>query len=155
VGVPRRSYFNCCTAKKGYSGTVVFIKDELTGAVAKKKGQQQKISAMFGGQKKKPEEEGAAEGQAGEASSSSKQLTAQLVGVNMGFKEHDSNAEGRVICCEFDRFFVVGVYVPNSGMQLERLEVRRRRDRRPAPIYCSHSGPSLVIGLHTQWPSHF
>jgi hypothetical protein len=25
-----RSFFNCCTAKKGYSGTVVFIKEQLT-----------------------------------------------------------------------------------------------------------------------------
>jgi exonuclease III len=86
-----------------------------------KKGQQ-KISAMFA---KKGEAAKTGEGPAGQAPGETKPL-AQLVKVDMGFKAHDSNAEGRVIVSEFESFYVVGAYVPNSGMQLERLKVRRR-----------------------------
>jgi len=36
--------------------------------------------------------------------------------------------EGRVQCAEFDRFFVVNVYVPNSGQGLKRLDYREKWD---------------------------
>jgi exodeoxyribonuclease-3 len=42
---------------------------------------------------------------------------------DMGMEEHDR--EGRVICAEFDSFFVVTVYVPNSGSELARLSYRQ------------------------------
>jgi len=42
---------------------------------------------------------------------------------DMGIKEHDT--EGRVICSEFDNFFLVNVYVPNSGQNLVRLDYRK------------------------------
>lgn len=90
----------------------------LVWKVEGKKGQQ-KISAMFA---KKGDSAKTGEGPAGQAVSETKPL-AQLVKVDMGFKAHDSNAEGRVIVSEFDSFYVVGAYVPNSGMQLERLKV--------------------------------
>ena len=32
------------------------------------------------------------------------------------------NEEGRTITCEFDSFYLVNSYVPNSGMKLERLD---------------------------------
>ena len=38
---------------------------------------------------------------------------------DMGVEEHD--LEGRVICAEYADFFLVNVYVPNSGQQLDRL----------------------------------
>jgi len=40
----------------------------------------------------------------------------------MGIEEHDH--EGRVITLEFDAFFFVTVYTPNSKRELERLEYR-------------------------------
>lgn len=40
----------------------------------------------------------------------------------LGIKEHDK--EGRVITCEYERFFLVSVYVPNSKQELERLSYR-------------------------------
>lgn len=40
----------------------------------------------------------------------------------MGIEAHDH--EGRVISAEFDDFYVVTVYVPNSKRELERLEYR-------------------------------
>ena len=36
--------------------------------------------------------------------------------------------EGRVQCAEFDRFFLVNVYVPNSGQGLKRLDYREQWD---------------------------
>ena len=46
---------------------------------------------------------------------------------DMGVEEHD--LEGRVICAEYDEFFLVNVYVPNSGQQLDRLDYREKWDR--------------------------
>lgn len=46
---------------------------------------------------------------------------------NIGIAEHDT--EGRVICTEFDNFYLVNVYVPNSGQKLERLDYRQAWDR--------------------------
>ncbi|HVN57834.1 MAG TPA: exodeoxyribonuclease III [Bacteroidales bacterium] len=45
-------------------------------------------------------------------------------GINIG--EHDN--EGRVICLEYEIFFLVNVYVPNSGSELKRLDYRREWD---------------------------
>ena len=42
-------------------------------------------------------------------------------------KEHDT--EGRVICLDFDHYFLVNVYVPNSGSELLRLEYRQIWDK--------------------------
>lgn len=41
--------------------------------------------------------------------------------------EHDQ--EGRVIVAEFEKFFLLNVYVPNSGDQLVRLDYRQSWDR--------------------------
>jgi exodeoxyribonuclease-3 len=45
----------------------------------------------------------------------------------MGIAEHDQ--EGRLLCLEFEGFFLVNVYVPNSGNELKRLDYRQRWDR--------------------------
>ena len=45
---------------------------------------------------------------------------------NMGIPEHDN--EGRLQCSEFEDFFLVNVYVPNSGQKLDRLEYRQQWD---------------------------
>jgi exodeoxyribonuclease III len=45
-------------------------------------------------------------------------------GINI--KDHDT--EGRVLCLEFDAFFLVNVYVPNSGSELKRLVYRQNWD---------------------------
>lgn len=45
---------------------------------------------------------------------------------DMGIAEHDK--EGRVIAAEFENFFVVTVYVPNSKSELERLDYRKQWD---------------------------
>ncbi len=42
----------------------------------------------------------------------------------IGIEEHDN--EGRVITLEFDKYFLVNVYTPNSKRELERLEYRMK-----------------------------
>lgn len=45
---------------------------------------------------------------------------------DMGIAEHDE--EGRVICAEFEQFYLITVYVPNSGSELLRLSYRQAWD---------------------------
>jgi len=45
---------------------------------------------------------------------------------DIGISEFDT--EGRVLCLEFETFFLVNVYVPNSGSELKRLEYRQSWD---------------------------
>lgn len=40
----------------------------------------------------------------------------------MGIEEHDK--EGRIICAEYDKFYLVNVYVPNAQRDLARLPYR-------------------------------
>jgi exodeoxyribonuclease-3 len=44
--------------------------------------------------------------------------------VKYGFEEEDSEPEGRIITLEFDEFFLVNVYTPNSQRDLARLGFR-------------------------------
>ena len=46
------------------------------------------------------------------------------VSYGIGIDEHDH--EGRVITCEFDDFYFICVYVPNSQNELKRLDYRMR-----------------------------
>lgn len=45
---------------------------------------------------------------------------------DMGIEEHDQ--EGRVITAEFEKFFLVTVYTPNSGEGMKRLDYRSTWD---------------------------
>jgi exodeoxyribonuclease III len=45
---------------------------------------------------------------------------------DIGMPDHDT--EGRVICAEFSNFYLVTVYVPNSGSELLRLDYRQTWD---------------------------
>ena len=45
---------------------------------------------------------------------------------DMGIPEHDT--EGRIQCAEYNDFYLVNVYVPNSGQQLDRLDYRKTWD---------------------------
>lgn len=45
---------------------------------------------------------------------------------DMNVEEHDK--EGRIICAEFEEFFLVTVYVPNAGAGLKRLDYRQQWD---------------------------
>ena len=45
------------------------------------------------------------------------------IAYGIGIEEHDK--EGRVITLEFDKFFMVNIYTPNSKRELERLTYRQ------------------------------
>lgn len=49
-----------------------------------------------------------------------------MVSYGIGIEEHDK--EGRVVCAEYSDFYLVNVYVPNSGNTLLRLPYRQRWD---------------------------
>lgn len=44
--------------------------------------------------------------------------------VHYGLKDNKYDDEGRVITLEFDNFYFVGAYVPNSGEELKRMDYR-------------------------------
>ena len=46
---------------------------------------------------------------------------------DIGITEHD--LEGRVLCAEYENFYLVNVYVPNSGQKLDRLDYRKEWDK--------------------------
>lgn len=48
------------------------------------------------------------------------------ISTGIGIEEHDQ--EGRVLCAEFSDFYMVNVYVPNSGSGLKRLDYRAEWD---------------------------
>ncbi len=48
------------------------------------------------------------------------------VAYGIGIEDHDQ--EGRVITCEYPDFYLVNVYVPNSGEALKRLDYRMQWD---------------------------
>jgi len=49
--------------------------------------------------------------------------------VSYGIEHKDHDTEGRVITLEFDHFFLVNVYTPNSGEGLKRLKYRSEWDK--------------------------
>ena len=48
--------------------------------------------------------------------------------VNYGFGIADHDTHGRTITMEFEKFFVVNTYVPNSGAELVKLDYRQTWD---------------------------
>ncbi len=49
--------------------------------------------------------------------------------VTKGINAREHDTEGRVLCLETDKFFLVNVYVPNSGSELKRLGYRQDWDK--------------------------
>ncbi len=49
-----------------------------------------------------------------------------MVTPNIGIDAHDT--EGRVLCLEYENFYLINVYVPNSGSELKRLGYRQEWD---------------------------
>jgi exodeoxyribonuclease-3 len=49
--------------------------------------------------------------------------------VSKGMKREEHDTEGRILCLEFETFFLVNVYVPNSGSELKRLGYRQDWDK--------------------------
>lgn len=65
---------------------------------------------------------------------------------DMGIEHHDK--EGRIICAEFEEFYLVNVYTPNSQRELTRLQYRMEweDDFRAYLKNLEHSKPVVVCG---------
>lgn len=65
---------------------------------------------------------------------------------DMGIEEHDQ--EGRVITAEFEKFFLVTVYTPNSGAGMKRLDYRATWDEafRDHLVALDEKKPVVVCG---------
>ena len=125
------SYYSCATAKKGYSGTAVFIRkrdcDELNVNTVKKK-KQASIGSFFSSSKDDKKELKSESTGSSESKDDSdipidvKNLIPSNVSFKLGMEKHDS--EGRIINVDFPLFSMANLYVPNSGQKLDRLSYR-------------------------------
>ncbi len=53
----------------------------------------------------------------------------QPLNVTKGINKEEHDTEGRVLSLEFEPFFLVNVYVPNSGSELKKLGYRQEWDK--------------------------
>ncbi len=68
------------------------------------------------------------------------------VSYDIGIEEHDQ--EGRVICLEFEKFYLVNVYTPNAQTALKRLAYRERweDDFRDYLLKLNETKPVVLCG---------
>lgn len=118
-------HWSCSTAKKGYSGTCVFVKRRGAAEKPAKGGKQATIGSYFAPKTKKTS--AAKKSSKGKPDASlpvsPELLTPTSVGFSVG-QEIDN--EGRVVVVEFPWATIANVYVPNSGQKLERLDYRTK-----------------------------
>jgi exodeoxyribonuclease III len=127
-------YWNCSTAKKGYSGTAVFIKQrrpknndqdhDNDNSHKETNSKQTKIASFFApvsttddGNHPSIDHKNANL----PVGMNPEQLRCTAVTYKLG---QDIDKEGRSITVEFPWATIVNVYVPNSGQKLERLDFR-------------------------------
>jgi len=117
------AYYSCSTAKKGYSGTAIFVKKR--GSAAKESGKKQAtLDNFFGDKKSKKKNEGKKDESADRVFDDefATNLVPTEVSYKMGVDAHDQ--EGRLVIADFPLFSIINCYVPNSGQKLERLDYR-------------------------------
>ena len=111
-------YWSCSTAKKGYSGTAIFVKQHGEAKPAKQKS----IDNFFAPKK------GAKGGSSKSGASGPTELPVapeklKEESVEYGIGKSIDN-EGRVITVDLPFASIANVYVPNSGQTLQRLDYR-------------------------------
>ncbi|VEU42594.1 unnamed protein product [Pseudo-nitzschia multistriata] len=112
-------HYACSTAKKGYSGTCVFVRRRGTAGTANKK--QGKIGSFFA-----PKTKEAAGKKCKSKGKAALPVNPELLvptAVSFSVGEEIDN-EGRVVLLDFPWATIANVYVPNSGQKLERLDYR-------------------------------
>lgn len=120
--------FAVSTVKKGYSGVVVMCKAQI----GEGKGGQTSLDGMFGTKPKTATEYDGAK------------LLAIEEGMDGAYVD-----EGRVLTLEYESFYVVMAYVPNSGQDLKRLDYRIReweRDMRAHLSRLESKKPVVYVG---------
>ena len=129
-------HWSCSTAKKGYSGTCVFVKRRGGEKAADSEAKKQATIGSFFAPKTKNNNAEAKNNKTTNVHDndddddddatipvSPETLTPTNVGFSVG-KEIDN--EGRVVVVEFPWATIANVYVPNSGQKLERLDYRTK-----------------------------
>lgn len=91
------AHWTCSVDKKGYSGNAVFIQSKSCGQLP---------------------------AQPNLASAAASRSVISTESVKLELDDERFCGEGRTITVEFDKFFLVACYVPNSGQNLERLHYR-------------------------------
>eukprot|EP00592_Proboscia_alata_P006159 CAMPEP_0194356446 /NCGR_PEP_ID=MMETSP0174-20130528/4098_1 /TAXON_ID=216777 /ORGANISM="Proboscia alata, Strain PI-D3" /LENGTH=511 /DNA_ID=CAMNT_0039126047 /DNA_START=294 /DNA_END=1826 /DNA_ORIENTATION=+ len=125
------SFWSCSTAKKGYSGTAVFLKRQngistTATSVGKKDGSNKKskaqksISTFF---QPKVEQKGK-HSKTEDTTKASGSFLAKALNVSYGLGKEEHDTEGRSITVDYPLFSLTNLYVPNSGAKLERLTYR-------------------------------
>jgi exonuclease III len=135
-------HWSCSTAKKGYSGTAVFVRrrsksngimnDSDNASNAKVKGAKKQTSMLqFVKAKAKDDDVDNKDDVVSKKNETIcdetlpidiKQLIPSNIAYIMGKEKHDK--EGRLIVVDFPLFTLCNVYVPNAGQQLDRLSYR-------------------------------
>jgi len=112
-------------AKKGYLETIRQLNPDILCLQETKATSEQVREVLFGLEYHIMANEAQKKGYSGTAILS--KIEPLSVSYNIGMEEHDS--EGRVITAEFQNYFVVNAYIPNSGAGLKRLDYRQQWDR--------------------------
>ena len=136
------NHWTCSTAKKGYSGSAVFIRtskkvategddnNTLTSIEKKGKGTLLGFVSM---KKKKHTNDNCLPSDASikvdksyrlQPIEDKRRLVCEPIEFGLGKDKHDE--EGRTIICHYPLFSLTGLYVPNSGAKLERLHYRTK-----------------------------
>ena len=107
-----KQYWTCSTQKKGYSGVAILVRSKDPG-----NPKQKSVKDFF------------PNGTNGTKKAEAEEKYPSPLNVLYGLGEENekdliASKEGRVITVEFDSFFVINTYVPNSGQNLERLDYR-------------------------------
>lgn len=68
------------------------------------------------------------------------------ISVFYGIGNEDYDTEGRVITLEYDSYYIVTVYTPNSGSELKRLDYRMEWDKAFSKYIAGLDKPVLLCG---------
>jgi exodeoxyribonuclease III len=129
------AYYSCSKAKKGYSGTAVFVKRR--GNNVKK---QITLDTFFGSNKDNKNDKND-----GSDTGSVANFIPTNVSYKMGVDTHDQ--EGRLIIADFPLFSLINCYIPNSGQKLERLDYRTEQwDKDFLKFVKAQQKPTIWLG---------
>lgn len=112
------SYWTCSEEKKGYSGVAIFVKGNHKKQ--KKASNSNTLTSMWSNKGDKKSSSNNTNDTITEKSDSS----LNVIDVKYELDDKKFAGEGRTITIEFDNFYFIGCYVPNSGQNLERLDYR-------------------------------
>ena len=119
------AHYSCSTAKKGYSGTAVFVRKRSVGGDDKGGKKQASLSSFFGANKAGSSAKAAGDGGSRDMNDIGKVDATNLIpDVSFGIGKSKHDGEGRSITLDFPHFTMTNLYVPNSGQKLDRLQYR-------------------------------